>query len=495
MEDTITRPRPVVHIASHHISPGKKQWTWGNHEFGYAWDRNLTDSDGPYIELMAGVYTDNQPDFSFLAPGETKTFSQFWYPIQKIGPAKHANVDAAVNCEPGQLGICVTRPFPSATIRLLRKGAVIFGEKWDLKPGEPFIRKNGFHDATELLVTDRDGQEIVRYSLKPAAKGKPVSAATEPPSPPEVPGNDELYAIGLHLEQYRHATRRPEGYWQEALRRDPLDARCNNAIGLWHLRRSEFQSAERHFRNAIRRITSRNPNPYDGEPYYNLGLCLRYRAEESAGRDGATGRSRSSSESARPAVAPYLASAYDAFYKSTWNHAWQSASYHAIAELDCLRQDWTKALDHLDRSLRVGTDNLRARDLKAIVLRKLGRDAAAEILIRDTLALDPLDWWARWLMSRSGTTMAGEAPGLQCDGQTRLDIALDYARAGFFAEAIEVLSDRLSSHLDPLSQQGEGHQADGTAPLVRYYLGWLYQRLGDRREAVTQYRAAGEVFQ
>ena len=27
---------------------------------------------GPYIELMAGVYTDNQPDFSFLAPGETK---------------------------------------------------------------------------------------------------------------------------------------------------------------------------------------------------------------------------------------------------------------------------------------------------------------------------------------------------------------------------------------------------------------------------------------
>ncbi len=35
----------LVHIANHHISPGKKQWTWGNHEFGYAWDRNLTDRD------------------------------------------------------------------------------------------------------------------------------------------------------------------------------------------------------------------------------------------------------------------------------------------------------------------------------------------------------------------------------------------------------------------------------------------------------------------
>lgn len=70
----------VIHIADHHIAPGKKQWTWGNHNFGYAWDRNLTDANdnnefAPYIELMAGVYTDNQPDFSFLTPGETKTWS------------------------------------------------------------------------------------------------------------------------------------------------------------------------------------------------------------------------------------------------------------------------------------------------------------------------------------------------------------------------------------------------------------------------------------
>ena len=43
-------------MADHHISPGKKQWTWGCGDFGKAWDRNLTDEDGPYIELMTGVY-------------------------------------------------------------------------------------------------------------------------------------------------------------------------------------------------------------------------------------------------------------------------------------------------------------------------------------------------------------------------------------------------------------------------------------------------------
>jgi len=115
----------VVHIANHHISPGKKQWTWGNHEFGYGWDRSLTDPDKngecpPYIEIMAGVYTDNQPDFAFLAPGETKTWEQYWYPIQKIGPAHHANVDAAVSLRrEGQnlhIGVAVTQELKNARV-------------------------------------------------------------------------------------------------------------------------------------------------------------------------------------------------------------------------------------------------------------------------------------------------------------------------------------------------------------------------------------------
>src|SRR5665213_1425391 len=119
----------LIHIADHRISPGKKQWTWGNAEFGYAWDRNLTDPDEngeyrPYIELMGGVYTDNQPDFSFLQPGETRTWSQFWYPIRMIGPAQKANRDAAVSFSVARgiahLGISVTGRHPGATVQLLR---------------------------------------------------------------------------------------------------------------------------------------------------------------------------------------------------------------------------------------------------------------------------------------------------------------------------------------------------------------------------------------
>src|SRR5579859_4956542 len=138
----------IIHFANHHISPGKKQWTWGNHEFGYAWDRNLTDADqngefAPYIEIMAGVYTDNQPDFSFLQPGETKTWSQYWYPIQKTGPAQHATLDAAVSLHLNNgkllLGVAVTARRPGAIVSVWVKGKRLAKYAGDLSPSSPLI--------------------------------------------------------------------------------------------------------------------------------------------------------------------------------------------------------------------------------------------------------------------------------------------------------------------------------------------------------------------
>ena len=100
----------LLHIADHHISVGKKQWTWGNGDFGQAWDRNLTDEDGPYIELMTGVYTDNQPDFTWLAPHEEKTFTQYFMPYKEVGRVTDANENVVVRYEQdgenAQLRLC-----------------------------------------------------------------------------------------------------------------------------------------------------------------------------------------------------------------------------------------------------------------------------------------------------------------------------------------------------------------------------------------------------
>lgn len=472
-----SREAGLVHIADHHISPGKKQWTWGNHPFGYAWDRNLTDPDQdgvhwPYIELMAGVYTDNQPDFSFLQPGETKTWSQYWYPIQKIGPAQHANLDAAVSlaCERGEIraGVSVSRRFPRARIRFERDGSL---REWraDLAPGKPFYKRFrlpfGESNITEsaLRVLCRKGEELICYRPERAPRSDVPPPASEPPSPGEVQSVDELYLIGVHLEQYRHASRCPTLYWREGLRRDPGDCRCNNAIGLWHMRRGEFGPAEVHFGKAIARLTQRNPNPADSEAFYNQGLCLRHQ-----GRDE---------------------EAYASFYKATWNEAWQAAGYLALAEIDCKKDNWEKALEHLDHSLCYNCENTRARNLKGVVLEEVGRHAEARELVKATLKLDPLDWWARYLAHQP----------LTCDLQTALDIAHDYARAGFYAEASALLQKAQSICRET---QGRNRSTTATAasslpnqnlgaePLVQYTLGWLCSKLDQSRRALAHFKKA-----
>jgi len=462
----------IVHFANHHISPGKKQWTWGNHEFGYAWDRNLTDAnaDGeypPYVEIMAGVYTDNQPDFSFLQPGETKTWSQYWYPIQKIGPAQMANLDAAISLNVQnrtvRIGVAVTGPRPKCVVTLSARGKVVATFKRDLAPSKPLveeipIRRGLLETDLRIELHDSSGVELISYQPEPREHREVPSPATEPPAPEDISSNDELFITGLHLDQYRHATRCSSAYWREALRRDPLDSRCNNGLGLWHLRRGEFAEAEKHFRNAIQRLTRRNCNPADGEPLYNLGLCLRFR-----GRDE---------------------EAYAAFYKAVWNQAWMSAGYHALAEIDCTRGAWKTALEHLDQSLRFNTDNIRARNLKVLVLRKLNCDAEAKTLLQSTLAMDPLDWWARHLNSET----------LKCDLQIGLDIAHDFARAGFFVEAIELLENSVQQYAKNASVAGALlNQSWGALPLAHYTLGWLHHRRGDSKAALRSFRRAAQL--
>jgi tetratricopeptide (TPR) repeat protein len=449
----------LVHVASHHIAPGKKQWTWGNHDFGYAWDRNLTDARGdgshpPYIELMAGVFTDNQPDFSFLQPGETRTWSQFWYPIHDIGVPREANADAAVDLRfpargrHGEARVAVVRRFPAAEVRLLDPtGRIVDKATVDLEPGQPAIvpleRPRGCSEAgLQLAVCEKDGTEIIRYRPETVTPSPPPDPAIAPPSPEAVASADELYVIGLHLEQYRHATRCPTAYWQEALRRDPGDSRCNLALGRWHLRRGEFAIAEKHLRTSLARLTSRNPNPADGEAWYQLGRCLRHldRDEE----------------------------AYAAFYKASWNQAWAGAARLALAEIDLCRGRWADADDHLTRARRMDEDNLRVRNLQAIVYGRCGLVDWSRETLDHILSADTQDAWAGWQRHRH----------LPDDNQLRLDVAHDFARAGLLAEALEVLA---TATADPVG---------GTLPLVHYTRAWISDKLGQSAKAARHRKAA-----
>lgn len=456
------REAGLVHVSNHHVAPGKKLWTWGNAEFGYAWDRNLTDEDGPYVELMAGAYTDNQPDFSWLQPYETKTFSQYWYPIQKVGAVRNANRDAAVNLEiegeTARIGVCLTS---SKRVRvLLTSGnSAIFDKTLDLAPGTPCTAAvecaRVRPEDLRLAVFDAAGRELIAFQPEKRPDRVEPQPATEPPPPEEIASTDELYLIGLHLEQYRHATRSPEMYWREGLRRDPGDARLNTAMGLLCFRRGEFAQAEERFAIAVQRLTARNPNPYDGESFYYLGLARFYQGKS--------------------------ALAYEAFHKAVWNYAWQSPGYYALASISAGRGDLAGALEQVERSLMTNAESLKARALKIALLRHLGRHGEAQAEIAETLRLDKLDLRAmaeQYLLTRSSDGLNALLTALDGDVQTLLDLGYDLAWSGLAEDAFDLF------HAASRAVQWEH-------PVFWYTLAWFASLL-DRKEQAAEYAERAE---
>src|SRR5207249_813406 len=78
-------------------------------------------------------------------------------------------------------------------------------------------------------------------------------------------------------------------------------------------------------------------------------------------------------------------------------------------------------------------------------------------LLQETADLDPTDFWARYLIGSS----------LPSDNRLLLDLALDCARAGFYAEAITIL------------KAADRQVNDGSVPTISYALGYMHQQTGD----------------
>jgi len=447
----------LLHIANHHVSPGKKQWTWGHSDFGQAWDRNLTDEDGPYIELMCGVYTDNQPDFSWLMPGEEKSFSQYFMPYRDIGVVKNATKEAMVSLEIGVSTIraYTTAAYPAAKVRLTLANEILLEELFDFHPGTSFEKTVPILASADLKllkieILTSGNKLLVDWQPEPDQQ-KPIPEAASPARlPAEIEHIEELYLTALHLEQYRHATYDPRDYYLEALNRDPNDSRCNNGLGLWYLSRGQFAFAENFFGTAVRTITRRNPNPIDGEAYYNLGVARLLLGKEEE--------------------------AYESFYKSSWNAAWMENSFFQLARIATKRGNWEEALDLIDRSLIRNWHNHKARQLKVSILRKFGRMADAKMLTEESLQLDPFNFgllYERHLQQPDSVTYLSElTTRIRGNIHTFIEFALDFASAGLYSEAIGLL--------DLGIREQKGHPV---YPLAWYFKAWFCSQIGDSADA------------
>ncbi|MBQ2750783.1 MAG: DUF5107 domain-containing protein [Clostridia bacterium] len=438
----------TIHIANHHISPGKKMFTWGYGANAENWEDALTDTDGPYAELMAGSYTDDQPDFTWLAPYETKCFSQYWYPTKDIKYVTFANLDAAIAVDKAgaesKVRLNVTKVVENGTFQVFDGEKLVLEEKVTIAPCE----------CKEWDVVLSDEKYTVKFLC---ACGEEIASYTEitpdyvhiPKDNPGIPTPDKLhnaqdnYIAGLHIDQYRDPIYKPDEYYLEALKYDPRHLPSLIGMGEYLYRTGKVDEAVEYLEKALAVQNAYNTNPKDGTVSYLLGLCYLYQEN--------------------------YKKAYDTFYKATWSYNAIGKSMSFIAALDGRKGDYEKMLFHAEKALDKESAHPLAGPYAAYALWKLGKVECAKKCIDAILANDPLNQLARYIKIKvygeAIETFYDEKLMASNPSQTCLDVAFDIQRAGDYAAAAEIF---------------EGLKATrGASTMALYALGFAYEKMGE----------------
>ena len=483
----------TVVLGDHHTAPGKKFWTWGSGSHGQVWDKLLTEKDGPELELMAGGYSDNEPDYSWLQPHRTKKVTHYFYPIREISSLKNANIEAAVGLEVtgsmARIAFNTTSRRDNAKVILKAGEKTLFEQEIDIDPNRPFAKDVALPQGVNepdlrIALFSSGGDELIAYAAGMSSPGafpghdyegdvktgrtSPMPEAVKPPAPPkEIESLEMLYLAGMRLEQFYNPSVDPMLYYEEALRRDPDDSRVNTAVGILMLRKGMFEEAEEHLRKAVERATWNYTHPRDAEPLYYHGLALRF-----LGRDK---------------------EAYDMLYEATWDDAFNSPGYFQLAEMASERGSYAQALDHVDRSLTTNSLDLKALNLKAALLRKAGRAEEALKLAFQTADGDLLDFWSRneiYLSqmelkrpAEAAETLAALRKLMRGEVNSYLELAVDYGNFGAWDEALDVVTRLIKPE----------NRSASTYPLLYYYAAYASQRKGADDDAARYFKLAAEM--
>lgn len=460
----------TVHIGDHNIVKGAKLWEWGSGPRGQATEAVLTENDGPYVEIMVGAYSDNQPDYSWIRPYEIKEWEQYWYPVKGIKGFKNANLNGAVNLEKGEksdvfLGYYSTRKIDKAKVILKNKNDVVFEKEISISPDNPFsetVPLKGSFDVESLYteLTDEDRKILISYQpvVPEEVQGLPEPWKGYTP-PGELETVEELYLTGRRVEQFYAPQNDPMDWYMEALKRDPGDIRSNTAVGNIYLKNGDYRNARNYFGRAIARLTKDYTRPENCEPLYLQGLTLR--------------------------ALGLFDEARDTLYRATWDYAYHSPAYFQLAQLSSSAGDYEKALSEVNQSLSTNSKDNRAVALKAALLRKSGKPDEALLAIRPILTDDPLDFRMKneyyLLLKEQGDQQKANEELLSIAKEMRqfddnyLELAVSYLNDGLLEEAEDIL----------LRYTGEN-------PFFDYYLGYIHDRQGKTEDASRYFSKAAE---
>ena len=422
---------------NHNINKGGKFWSWGPNS---KWDTKiLTENAGHYIELMQGAYSDNQPDYNWNFPYESKEFSQYWYGIRNIGGVKAGGRDAAMNMEIGEDGkvmvaVNATSRRQGLRVEVSRAGAPVYSRTFSVAPDSPF--RDEFEagkdvEDVDLTMTLFNEKGSVMYTYTPVHHdtSTPLPEIVDRPKrPKDIANTEECYLVGLRNLQFYNPFVNPVDYFEEVLRRDPGDTRANTQMGVYYRIRGDYEKAAGYLRTAIRRQTKDYTRPKDAEAIYNLGLILKAQGN--------------------------IPAAIDTLFRATWNYTYNSGANTQLAQIYSEAGMYDEALERLEEAIDYNGRNYQAINLKGLILKAKGDRKGAAECFSEVLEDDPVNALAlrETLSPADFREFMREAP------ESYLELAILYRNNGFSDDAVEILKD-IDSRVD--------------YPTVKMWLGYL----------------------
>ncbi len=462
--------RGIVQVADHHELSGKKAWTWGTWDFGLVSQQNLTDDDGPYIEVQSGPLP-TQSDYGMLLPRQEVSWQEWWYPVHGLGDGfEYATKNIAIQTireeDKLQLRILATANFSGATCTLSQGSRKLLTKTINLTPKNPRMLTlfSAPQSPVDVTIKTRKGQLLACFATPlPIPMISPSEPSKLMTKPDEQLSLEEKYLKG---RKYDLATNRNKAreYYEKALAEDARYSPVLRALAVLDIEAGLYDTAAQQLTTAL----SRDDN--DGLSWFFLGLS---HFRKGSLRTALTDRNETLKCAYKAVRCPGTASLG-----------------HDLAGRAYMRSgDYFKAVEAFERAVQLNPNDTKAENHLLLALYAAGNTKLAYRNARERNARNPTDLVPRALIAlqnkgqmerfvRKARAFVGE------DDFQMLETILVFGELGLANEAARLL----------LAVCVEAVPENERSPLPIYYLAYFASLQKDQAKARAYLNQAAGIY-
>lgn len=248
----------TIHVANYRDEAGKKIWTWGVGSDGKLWTKILTDHDGPYDEIQAGIFQ-TQLNQDFLPPRRVIAWTEYWYPVDDmqtgfVDATSQFALNATTADGTATVSVEATEPFSDVALTV-KAGEQSIKTIYNLtfEPAStktfsiPLPTGQTSASTLEVTLTDQTGSVLLHWNAADPIDGNPdfVSRAGNHPakhSSTRESSAQQLYLKGL-IQQKEGRQNEALQTFQDVLQSDPGYIPALQSCVLLLYRGAQFQQA------------------------------------------------------------------------------------------------------------------------------------------------------------------------------------------------------------------------------------------------------------